>query len=55
MSAGGVGFMPRYLVITRGEERIFAVYKSIKQGKEPDPKLQPGDIIEGAADRGTKR
>ena len=55
MTAGGMTFMPRYFAIRRGDERIFAEYIRIKKGKEPDPKLQPGDIIEGAADRGTKR
>jgi len=44
--AGGLGWRePREIVILRGDTKIVAHPPLIQKGAEPDPKLQPGDII----------
>ena len=43
---GFVWSAPKTVFIIRGTERIAAHPKTIRNGTEPDPKLQPGDKIE---------
>jgi protein involved in polysaccharide export with SLBB domain len=47
LRCGGIGWrLPPRVYILRGEERITIPLKAMLHGKEPDVKLQPGDVVD---------